>query len=134
MAQASFDTHAAVRKLERAGCPAPQAEAMVSVVTQATDVSLQLVKDVEQIRHHIETNMASKADLADLRTEMHAGFAGIDSRLEKLESRQEQTENVMVTKGELFRALWVQGGVLATLILTLAAIMVAFSAFLLNTS
>lgn len=148
MSQASFDTHAAIRKLERAGCPAPQAEAMVSVVMQATGVSLQLVKDVEQIRLHVETNMASKADLADLRTEMHAGFASIDSRFEKLDARvgsleagfekldarQEQTEKVMVTKGELYRALWIQGGVLATLILTLAGSMLGFALFLLNTS
>ncbi len=141
MSQASFDTHAAVRKLERAGCPAPQAEAMVSLVMQVSNVNLQLAKDVERMRLHIDNNIASKKDLAALRVEMQAGFtsmderfASLEARFARLEARQEQAEKVMLTKGELYRALWVQGGVLATLILTLAGAMLGFALFLLNTS
>lgn len=82
MQEVTFDTHAAIRKLEGAGCPAPQAEAMVAVVSQATAVT----------------------------------------------SRMDQ----MVTKGELYRALSIQGGILATLILlygamTLGIALYAFS-------
>ena len=90
MSQASFDAHAAIRKLQRAGCPKPQAT--VSLVMQATDVSLQLVKDMEQ------------------------------------------AEKDMLTKGDFYRALWIQGGVLATLISTLAIAMLGFALFLLHTS
>ena len=169
MSQASFDTHAAIRKLEKAGCPVPQAEAFVSVVMQAADPRLQLTKEVQQLRFHVETKMVSKTDLADLRAEMQARFSGVDERFASIDGRfasiderfasiderfasideriadmaaamaslaeqQKSTRELMVTKGEFFRALWVQGGVLAALILTLAASMVSFVAFTLNGS
>ena len=138
MSQASFDTHAAIRKLEKAGCPARQAEAMVSMVMQATGDTLQMAKDLEHIKLQVETNMATKDALAALRTEMQARFASLDARFASLDdrfaslcARQEQGERTMVTKGELYRALWIQGGVLATLILTLAAAMLGFALYLL---
>ena len=159
MSQASFDTHAAIRKLEKAGCPARQAEAMVSMVMQATGDTLQMARDLEHIKLQVETNMATKDALAALRTEMHAHFASLDDRFASLDARfaslddrfasldarfarlddrfaslcarQEQGERTMVTKGELYRALWIQGGVLATLILTLAAAMLGFALYLL---
>ena len=145
MSQASFDTHAAIRKLEKAGCPARQAEAMVSMVMQATGDTLQMARDLEHIKLQVETNMATKDALAALRTEMHAHFASLDDRFASLDARfasldarfaslgarQEQVERTMLTKGELYRALWIQGGVLATLILTLAAAMLGFALYLL---
>ena len=134
MSQASFDTHAAIRKLERAGCPARQAEAMVSMVVQATGDTLQMAKDLEHLRFQVETNMATKDALAALRTEMQAGFAGLDARFASLDTRQKQVERTMVTKGELYRALWIQGGVLATLNLTLAGAMLGFALYLLTGS
>ena len=134
MSQASFDTHAAIRKLEKAGCPARQAEAMVSMVMQATGDTLQMARDLEHIKLQVETNMATKDALAALRTEMHAGFASLDARFASLGARQEQVERTMVTKGELYRAFWIQGGVLATLILTWAAAMLGFALYLLTGS
>ena len=141
MSQASFDTHAAIRKLEKAGCPARQAEAMVSMVMQATGDTLQMARDLEHIKLQVETNMATKDALAALRTEMHARFASLDDRFASLDdrfaslgARQEQVERTMLTKGELYRALWIQGGVLATLILTLAAAMLGFALYLLTGS
>ena len=138
MSQASFDTHAAIRKLEQAGCPARQAEEMVSMVMQATGDPLQMARDLEHIKLQVETNMATKDALAALRTEMQAHFASLDARFASLDdrfaslcARQEQGERTMVTTGELYRALWIQGGVLATLILTLAAAMLGFALYLL---
>ncbi len=141
MSQASFDTHAAIRKLEQAGCPARQAEAMVSMVMQATGDTLQMAKDLEHIKLQVETNMATKDALSALRVEMQARFASLDARFASLDTRfaslgarQEQVERTMVTKGELYRALWIQGGVLATLILTLAGAMLGFALYLLTGS
>ena len=131
MSQASFDTYAAIRKLERAGCSVRQAEAMVSMVVQATGVTLQMAKDLEHTKLQVD---ATKNALASLRAEMQAGFASLDARFVSLGNRQEQVERTMVTKGELYRALWVQGGVLATLILTLAGAMLGFSLYLLTGS
>ena len=131
MSQASFDTHAAIRKLERAGCPVRQAEAMVSMVVQATGDTLQMAKDLEHTKLQVD---ATKNALAALRAEMQAGFASLQARFASLDARQEQVERTMLTKGELYRALWVQGGVLATLILTLAAAMLGFALYLLTGS
>ena len=87
MSQASFDTHAAIRKLEKAGCPARQAEAMVSMVMQATGDTLQMASDLEHIKLQVETNMATKDALAALRTEMQARFASLDARFASLDDR-----------------------------------------------
>ena len=166
MSQAQFDTHAAVRKLERAGCPVPQAEAMVSMVMQATGIHLKLAKDLEKLRLYVETSAASKQDLddlrvanktdidelraetkrdfADLRAEMQARFVSIGERFDGIEERMAHMGDAIatlaerhqhtVTKDELFRAIWVQGAVLASLILTLSVSMVTFIAFTLNTA
>ena len=189
----SFDTHEAIQTLERAGCPAEQAEAMVAVVTQATAPTAQVIKDLERIRLVVETKMATREDVAELRaetqeglaglravmheglaglrtemheglaglrTEMHGGLAGLraenkgdaaelraDWRIDLAELRTEtqtgfadlgarlnRVTESMITRGELYRALWIQGGVLATLILSLAAITLGFALFVLTGS
>lgn len=144
MPQASFDTHAAIRKLEKAGCPVPQAEALVSVVMQAADPNLQLAREVQQLRLHVETRTASKSDFAsidDRFARVDERFASIDERLVEMATAiaslaegQKGIRELMVTKGELFRAIWVQGIVLASLILTLSVSMVSFVGFMLNGS
>ena len=98
MSEAAFDTHAEIRKLEQAGCPAAQAETVVDLVNRAPP-NIQMVKALERLTFQIETNMATKADIADLRADM-------------------------------FRALWIQGGALAALILALAGLMLGFAASL----
>ncbi|MCY4477627.1 MAG: DUF1640 domain-containing protein [Gammaproteobacteria bacterium] len=200
----SFDTHEAIQTLERAGCPAEQAEAMVAVVTQATAPTAQVSKDLERIRLVVETKMATKEDVAELRaetheglaglrTEMHEGLAGLRTEMHKglaglrtemheglaglraemheglaglraenkgdaaelradwridlaelrtetqtgfadLSARLNRVTESMITRGELYRALWIQGGVLATLILSLAAITLGFALFVLTGS
>ncbi|WP_446830684.1 coiled-coil domain-containing protein [Candidatus Foliamicus sp.] len=204
MPQVSFDTHDAIRKLQQAGCPPEQAEAMVAIVTAATGLTAQIVRDLEWLKLQVETRMATKDDLAALRTETlerlaalrtetqeglaglraetqeglaalrtetleglaalrtetqeglaglrgdikgdvagvradaqadiaehraetRAGFAELRARLDKVEER-------MVTKGDLYRALWIQGGVLATLILSLAGMTLGFALYALTGS
>ncbi|MCY3605125.1 MAG: DUF1640 domain-containing protein [Gammaproteobacteria bacterium] len=90
MQEVSFDTHAAIRKLEGAGCPAPQAEAMVAVVSQATSVTSRMARDLERIKLQVDTNMATRSDLADLRTETREGFASLKAEIEeRVENRIE---------------------------------------------
>ena len=69
MSEVAFDTHAEIRKLERAGCPTAQAEAMVDLVSRAP-LNIQMVKDLERVSIQVETNMATKADIAALRASM----------------------------------------------------------------
>ena len=126
MSDFTFDTHAEIRKLEQSGIPVPHAEAVVDMVTRApintqvaeglgrlkglerhletnmatrADLAAVAAK-LERLQRHVETNMATKADLATLRTETKAGLTAL--------------------RADLYRALWLQGGALAGLILVLA--------------
>ncbi len=103
MNQVSFDTHAAMRRLGQAGASTPLAEAVVDIVTEATSLNMQMVEDLAYVKSQIQTNMATKADIASLRA-------------------------------DLFRALWIQGGVLAGLILALAGVMLGFAGVVLTGS
>lgn len=150
MQEVSFDTHAAIRKLEGAGCPAPQAEAMVDVVSQATAVTSRMARDLERIKLQVDTNMATKSDLADLRAETRDGFASLKAEIEerienRIESLRTETQegfaslrtefkDELVTKGEFYRALWIQGAILATLILSFGTITMGFALYALTDS
>ena len=150
MQEVSFDTHAAIRKLEGAGCPAPQAEAMVAVVSQATAVTSRMARDLERIKLQVDTNMATRNDLADLRAETREGFASLKAEIEervenRIESLRKETQeglvslrtelkDQLVTKGELYRALWIQGGILATLILSFGAMTLGIAFYALTGS
>ncbi|MCY3987589.1 MAG: DUF1640 domain-containing protein [Gammaproteobacteria bacterium] len=68
MPQVLFDTHAAARKLEKAGHTAQQAEAVVEVVSAATEFGARMQHDLERIKYVVENHMATKDDLAELRT------------------------------------------------------------------
>ena len=67
MNQVSFDTHAAMRRLGQAGASTPLAEAVVDIVTEATSLNMRIVEDLAYLKSQIETNMATKADIAALR-------------------------------------------------------------------
>ncbi|MXW45276.1 MAG: DUF1640 domain-containing protein [Gammaproteobacteria bacterium] len=67
MPQVLFDTHAAARKLEKAGHKAQQAEAVVEVVSEATEFGARMQHDLERIKYVVENHMATKEDLAELR-------------------------------------------------------------------
>ena len=193
MSEAAFDTHAEIRKLEQAGCPAAQAEAVVDLVNRAPP-NIQMVKVLERLTFQIETNMATKADIADLRAETKAGIADLradtqagiadlradtqagiadlradtqagiadlrahtqagiadlrtDTKADNAGLRTEtkadiadlrtecRTEfanlrtDIADLRADMFRALWIQGGALAALILALAGLMLGFAASL----
>ena len=148
MAESSFETHEAIHTLQRAGFEAAQAQAVVDVVTRAP-ISTQLVKNPERLKvqvetnmatktdlavlqrvvAQVETNMATKADLADLRGELTSGIADLRGELTSgiAELRGELTLSIADLRASLFRALWLQGGAYAALIIGLAGLVVAGS-------
>ncbi|MCY4156083.1 MAG: hypothetical protein OXF66_01410 [Gammaproteobacteria bacterium] len=67
MPQVLFDTHAAARKLEKAGHTAQQAEAVVEVVSTATELVTRMAQDLDRIKYQVDNNMATKDDIAALR-------------------------------------------------------------------
>ncbi len=115
MTENSFETHEALRTLQRAGFEAVQAQAVVDVVTRAP-ISTQVVKDLERIKVQVETNMATKTDL----TVLEGGVA-------QLETNMATKADLADLRASLFRALWLQGGAYAALIIGLAGLVVAGS-------
>jgi hypothetical protein len=69
----SFDTHDSVKSLTAAGFAEAQAEALTAVPKRAVDIDL--------------SNIATKADLADLRRELSAEIADSRRAMAELELR-----------------------------------------------
>ena len=139
MNQVSFDTHAAMRRLGQAGASTPLAEAVVDIVTEATSLNMQIVEDLAYLKSQIETNMATKADIAalrgdsaTLRADTRADIAAL--RGDSATLRADTKADIAGLRADLFRALWIQGGVLAGLILALAGVMLGFAGVVLTGS
>ena len=139
MNQVSFDTHAAMRRLGQAGASTPLAEAVVDIVTEATSLNMQMVEDLAYVKSQIETNMATKADIAALRGDSATLRADAKADIAALRGdsatlRAETKADIASLRADLFRALWIQGGVLAGLILALAGVMLGFAGVVLTGS
>ncbi len=65
MAQLLFDAISATHRLKAAGFAAKQAEAVVQTVTQANSLTLQLVRDLADLKAHVTQNMVTKAFLTE---------------------------------------------------------------------
>ena len=78
MSTGTFDTLDAMRRLEKAGMERAQAEATVETIREA------------------QSELATKADLSDLRSEL----AAVKSRL---------LVAIVELRADLYRALWIQG-------------------------
>lgn len=158
MSDASFDTHAEIRKLEESGIPLPQAEALVDMVTRAP-TNPQVMETLGYLKVQVDTNMATKADIAEIKGKLkefnarfdaqdkhvHALFdaqnkhfhARFDAQNKEFDARFEaQRKDInagfATLRADLFRALWLQGSVLAALILALAGVILAFATFTLS--
>ncbi|MYL11302.1 MAG: DUF1640 domain-containing protein [Cenarchaeum sp. SB0669_bin_11] len=136
MPQVLFDTHAAARKLEKAGHTAQQAEAVVEVVSSATEFVTRMAQDLDRIKYQVDNHMATKSDLESLRADLveRTGSLRADM-LQRTESlRADTVELNMSTKvsiealrAQMVRMLWIQGLALATLIISLAGIMMSLT-------
>ena len=126
MTESSFETHEAIRTLQRAGFEAAQAQAVVDVVTRAT-ISTQVVKDPERLKVQVETNMATKTDLAVLQRVVAQVETNMATKADLADLRGELTSGIADLRASLFRALWLQGGAYAALIIGLAGLVVAGS-------
>ncbi len=169
MSDVSFDTHAEIRKLEESGIPLPQAEALVDMVTRAP-TNPQVMETLEYLKVQVDTNMATKADIAEIKGELkelntrfdarnkefnarfdaqdkefNARFdaqdkhvqARFDAQNKELDARfdaqrKDTNAGFATLRADLFRALWLQGSVLAALILALAGVILAFATFMLS--
>lgn len=84
MPQVLFDTHAAARKLEKAGHTAQLAEAVVEVVSEATEFGARMQHDLERIKYVVENHMATKEDLAELRASTKDDIGKLRTEIAKI--------------------------------------------------
>ena len=99
---------------------------MVDVVTRAP-ISTQVVKDLERIKVQVETNMATKTDLAVLERVVVQVETNMATKADLADLRGELASGIADLRASLFRALWLQGGAYAALIIGLAGLVVAAS-------
>jgi len=81
MPQVLFDTHAAARKLEKAGHTAQQAEAVVEVMSSATESGTRMAQDLDRIKYQVDNHMATKDDIAELRAATKEDIAELRTEL-----------------------------------------------------
>ena len=125
MPQPALDTHAEVRKLKQAGCPEEQAEAMVDLVSRAP-LNARIAESLEQVQLRLESIESGMAGMAT-----QSALEALALRVESIESSMATQSDLKVLgaetkaaikelRSEMFRMFWIQGGVLATLIVGLA--------------
>ena len=129
-----FDFLATARRLEAAGIATKQAEAIVFAIQKSRGTAAtkeDLDTNVAALRSDLEANTAAlrselKANTAALRAELKANTAALRAELEANTAvlRSEITAvaadlraDMGKLRGEIFRALWVQGAGLAGILL-----------------
>ncbi len=129
-----FDSLATARRLEAAGIASKQAEAIVFAIQESRDTAAtkqDLDTNVAALRSDLETNTAMlrselEANTTALRSEITANTTALRSDLEA-NTAVLRSEIMAVAadlragmgklRGEIFRALWVQGAGLAGILL-----------------
>ena len=111
MTVATFDTHAAVTALRKAGFDEPQAEAAVALVRDAVTEGVATKADIDGLKTKIE---AVETKMEALDTKMEA----LDTKIEALETKIEALETKMDAG---FAALKWVAGIVVALIVAIAA-------------
>ena len=110
-----------VRELEKAGFQPEQADMLASAFDQIAGFNREIGRDLRDLKKYVETQTATKGDIAELKVEM------VELRAGTVELRAEMKADIARLRADMFRALWLQGGALATLILTLAGFLLTRS-------
>ena len=96
-----YDTHAAVRQLITAGMPEPHAEAVVRGQVHLIQHNLATKADIEQIRADVETSrLETKAEIEKLRLETNASIDVL---------RQETKANTETAKNDIVKWIVTMG-------------------------
>ena len=118
-----FDSLANARRLEAAGIATKQAEAIVFAIQKSRGTAAtkeDLDTNVAALRADLEANTAAlrselEANTAALRAELKANTAVLRSEITAMAA--ELRADMGKLRGEIFRALWVQGAGLAGILL-----------------
>jgi DNA-binding transcriptional MerR regulator len=127
----AIDTLKVAKRLREAGFTEPQAEAVVAAVQDGTEGADTATKaDIAELRSELKADIAElrgelKADIAELRSELKADIAEIKAEIAELRSELRQTELRFEAKLEALKAdilNRVFGLILGTLVVNIVAI------------
>ncbi|MCY3939982.1 MAG: hypothetical protein OXG29_02745 [Gammaproteobacteria bacterium] len=140
MTQPAYDVLSEKRRLESAGLPAEQAEAILESVTRATTVNEKWERKLDHVQGSV-TRL--EADVGALKTDVSGvkvglggvkvGLGGVKVGLggvkAEMATKKDVEAAVAVLRADMYRALWVQGLSLGTLILGLAVLVATAAEF-----
>lgn len=125
MSALAFDTHKAVMALKQAGFEEAQAEAVVNTMGEALGGNVATKADLTEVRAVLEADMvAVKADIEQLRLTTQADLAAVKADIEQLRSetkadlaavRADMAEQFTV----LYKQLWIMAVGIVGLTVTL---------------
>ena len=127
MTQAGFEPIVASQRLQAAGLPAEQAEAVLETVSEVNVLTQQVADDLSDLKSYIQENMVTRDDLKDFVTRDDLKDFATRNDLSAFVTREMLTADLAVLKSEIFRLGFIATGILATLILGLASMFAAMS-------
>ena len=143
MATITFDTLKATENLESAGMDTRQAKAVVNTLADAFTDTVATKTDIAELRADVVTvraeigklEAATKADLAEVKTELKAEIAAVKADISEVKIDIDKLESstkaeIAGVKADVFRALWIQGAGLVGIQLAIAALLFAAIRFL----
>ena len=114
MSALAFDTHKAVTVLKQAGFEEAQAEAVVTTMGEALGGNIATKADLTEVRATLEADVAAvKADIEQLRSETKADLAAVRADMETL--RADMAEQFTA----LYKQLWLMAVGIVGLTVTL---------------
>ena len=150
MAQPAYDALSEKRRLESAGFAAPQAEAIVETMTRATTDYQQMAQELSGVKNQLD-GVKNRLDSVESRLDrVENRLDGVESRLTRVESnlsevkidlavlknrtsematRKDVEAALATVRSDVYRALWIQGLSLVTLIVALAVAVAGAAAF-----
>ena len=136
MAQPAYDALSEKRRLESAGFAAPQAEAILETMTRATTDYQQMAQELSGVKNRLN-GVESRLDSVENRltrvesnlSEVKIDLAVLKNRTSEMATRKDVEAALATVRSDVYRALWIQGLSLVTLIVALAVAVAGAAAF-----
>ena len=119
MTALAFDTHKAVKALREAGADEALAEAVVATVGDAVGGNVATKADLAEVKAELKSDMAAvKTDLAEVKAELKSDMAAVRADLAEVKS------DIAEVEARLYRHLWAMAAGIVGLTVSLTVALV----------
>lgn len=129
MAQQAYDALSEKRRLESTGFAAKQAEAIVETMSRTMTANQQLSRRLDGLTDSVAEVKSDLAGVKSELTEVKIDLASVKRGVGEMATRKDLEAAVAIVRADMYRALWVQGLSLGTLILGLAVVVATAAVF-----